>query len=43
MSNKLMVTFDGSILKPDTLLELELNKRYVITIIAEETKSDTTV
>lgn len=43
MSDKLTVTFDGSVLKSDTPLELELNKRYIITIIAEETKSDTTV
>lgn len=41
MSNKLTVTFDGSVLKPDTPLELELIKRYVITLIAEETKSGT--
>ena len=42
MSNKLTVTFDGSVLKPDTPLQLEPNKRYVITLIAEETKSETT-
>lgn len=41
MSNKLTVTFDGSVLKPDTPLQLEPNKRYVITLIAEETKSET--
>lgn len=41
ISNKLTVTFDGFVLKPDTPLQLKLNQRYVITLIAEETKSDT--
>ncbi len=39
MSKMLTVTFDGSVLRPDTPLDLEPNKRYVITIVAEETNS----
>ena len=34
--NKIVTAiFDGQVLRPDTLLELELNKRYVITIETE--------
>jgi hypothetical protein len=36
MESTLTVTFDGSVLKPEKPLNLELNKRYVITILAEE-------
>jgi hypothetical protein len=32
----LIVTFDGSVFRPDTLLELEPNKRYKIQIISQE-------
>ncbi len=39
MSKMLTVTFDGSVLRPDTLLDLKPNKRYVITIVSEETNS----
>lgn len=36
MSKILTVTFDGSVLRPDIPLDLEPNKRYVITIVSEE-------
>ena len=39
MSKILTVTFDGSVLRPDTPLELEPNKRYVITIVSEDNNS----
>ncbi len=41
MSKILTVTFDGSVLRPDTPLELEPNKRYLITIVSEDNNSST--
>ncbi|MBW4569953.1 MAG: hypothetical protein KME31_18570 [Tolypothrix carrinoi HA7290-LM1] len=41
MSKTLTVTFDGSVLRPDTPLELEPNKRYLITIVSEDNNSST--
>jgi hypothetical protein len=41
MSKILTVTFDGSVLRPDAPLELEPNKRYVITIVSEDNNSST--
>lgn len=43
MSKILTVTFDGSVLRPDTPLELEPNKRYVITIVSEDNNSSQVV
>jgi len=39
MSKILTVTFDGSVLRPDIPLDLEPNKRYVITIVSEDINS----
>lgn len=39
MSKILTVTFDGSVLRPDTPLDLEPNKRYVISIVSEDNNS----
>lgn len=39
MSKILTVTFDGSVLRPDTPLELEPNKRYLITIVSLDNNS----
>jgi hypothetical protein len=42
MSKILTVTFDGSVLRPDTPLNLQQkNKRYVITIVSEDNNSST--
>jgi len=38
MSQTLTAVFDGDVLRPDTPLDLEANKRYIITI---ETEPDT--
>lgn len=40
ISNKLTVIFDGFVLKPDTPVQLKLNKRYVITLIGDTASSD---
>ncbi|MEH2363676.1 hypothetical protein [Nostoc sp.] len=42
MSKILTVTFDGSVLRPDIPLDLEPNKRYVITIVSEDINSSKT-
>ncbi|MEH2383221.1 MAG: hypothetical protein V7K27_30770 [Nostoc sp.] len=42
MSKILTVTFDGSVLRPDIPLDLEPNKRYVITIVSEDINSSET-
>ncbi len=39
--SKITVTFDGSVLRPDTPLNLQQNKRYVITIVSEDNNSST--
>jgi hypothetical protein len=36
MNELLSVTFDGSVLTPDQPLQLERNKRYLITIVPEQ-------
>jgi len=41
MSKILTVTFDGSVLRPDKPLELEPNKRYLITIVSLDNNSST--
>ncbi|MBN3868894.1 MAG: hypothetical protein V7L00_10245 [Nostoc sp.] len=42
MSKILTVIFDGSVLRPDIPLDLEPNKRYVITIVSEDINSSET-
>lgn len=40
MDQPIIVTFDGQVLRPETPLDLEPNKRYVVTITPADEESD---